>query len=85
MAAIRRELSSQLARTPNLNLDPWNDVRGAIIVGKVSSLSAPQLESFVRYRSALSTVTILGYDEVLERLEGLLAMLSGSRDSVSSA
>lgn len=84
MAAIPQDLTPQrLGRTSEIDLDLWNDIRGAIIVGRLSSLSPSQHESFIRYRSALSTVTILGYDEVLERLRGLLEMLqNASADSV---
>lgn len=82
MAAIPQELAIQrLRRTPEIELDPWNDIHGAIIVGKLSSLSPSQHESFVRYRSALSTVAILGYDEVFERLRGLLEMLKNAPSS----
>lgn len=75
MIAIPQELSLRLSRAPEVDLDPWNDVRGAIITGKLSALSEEQRESFVRYRAGLSNVTILGYDEVLERLKALLDML----------
>jgi len=85
MAAIPQELSLRLARTPEVDLDPWNDVRGAVIVGRVSSLSPQQRDSFVRYRTALSTVTILGYDEVLERLRALLVMLRPAAEGITEA
>ena len=74
MASVPRSLAPRL--TPDLELDPWNDPRGAVITGQISSLSGNQRESFLRYRAGLSTVTVLGYDEVLERLEALRSMLS---------
>ena len=75
MAAVPQSLAQRLPRTPELDLDPWNDPRGAVITGRLSSLNPQQLESFLRYRADLSTVTVLGYDEVLERLKALHAAL----------
>jgi hypothetical protein len=73
MASVPKSLASRL---PNdLALDPWNDPRGAVITGRLSTLTQEQLESFLRYRAGLSTVTVLGYDEVLERLKALHAAL----------
>lgn len=73
MAAVPQSLASRL--TPDLNLDAWNEPRGAVITGRISTLDKQQRESFLRYRSGLSTVTVLGYDEVLERLKALYAAL----------
>lgn len=89
MAAVPRDLAHRLHSTPDLELDPWNDVRGAVIAGRLSSLTPEQLESFLRYRAGLATVTVLGYDEVLERLKALLAVLrtppQSDDDSLSGA
>ncbi|WP_448002689.1 Shedu anti-phage system protein SduA domain-containing protein [Agromyces bauzanensis] len=74
LASVPQSLASRL--TPELALDPWNDPRGAVITGRVSALNKEQLESFLRYRAGLSTVVVLGYDEVLERLKALHAMLA---------
>lgn len=74
MASALRSLPSRL--TPDLNLDPWNDPRGAIVTGQISSLNDQQRDSFLRYRAGLSTVTVLGYDEVLARLKALRVMLA---------
>lgn len=79
MAAVPRSLASRL--TPELNLDPWNDSRGAVITGRISTLNAQQRESFLRYRAGFSSVTVLGYDEVLERLKALHSMLSSPPSS----
>lgn len=81
MAAIPRSLAARLADTPDLNIDAWNDVRGAVIAGRVSALTNEQRDSFVRFRAGLSTVIILGYDEVLERLKTLLAVLKAPPSS----
>lgn len=56
------------------DIDTWH-VRGAVITGMVSSLDDERRESFLRYRDGLSTVTVLGYDEVAARLKGLKAAL----------
>lgn len=74
MASVPRSLASRL--TPELNLDPWHEPRGALVVGRVSSLEAEQRESFLRFRAGLSNITVLGYDEVLERLKALRDVLA---------
>jgi hypothetical protein len=73
MASVPRSLAPRL--TPHLELDPWNDPRGAVITGQIASLNENQRDSFLRYRAAMSNVTVLGYDEVLERLKSLKSML----------
>lgn len=75
MASVPRDLAQRLGSTPELDLDPWNDVRGGVIAGRVSSIPDQARESFLRYRAGLATVTVLGYDEVLDRLKALLAVL----------
>lgn len=74
MASVPRSLAGRL--TPELNLDPWNEPCGALVVGRVSSLEPEQRESFLRYRAGLSNITVLGYDEVLERLKALRDVLA---------
>lgn len=73
MASVPRSLASRLRA--DLDLDAWNDPRGAVVTGRISTLDPQQLESFLRYRAGLSTVTVLGYDEVLERLKALHSAL----------
>lgn len=73
MASVPRSLAHRL--TPDLNLDAWNDPRGAVITGRIGTLDPEQRESFLRFRAGLSTVTVLGYDEVLERLKALHSTL----------
>lgn len=85
MSAIPKNLPQQLDRLPaDRQVDPWNEVRGALIVGTLSSLSDEQRASLLRYRAGLSHVTILGYDEVLERLKGLHSMLRQEHQSPTS-
>ena len=74
MASVPRSLAPRL--TPNQELDPWNDPRGAVITGRISSLNDQQRDSFLRYRAGFSAVTVLGYDEVLARLKALRVMLA---------
>lgn len=76
MSAVPRDLAQRMKRTRSLDLDPWNDIRGAVISGRVSKLSDAQRESFLRFRAGLGNVTVLGYDEVLDRLRGLHSSLS---------
>ena len=71
MESVARDLEDH----PDLgSIDKWH-VRGAVIIGRVSTLSDEQRDSFLRYREGLTAVTVLGYDEVCERLKHLHAML----------
>jgi hypothetical protein len=79
LSSVPRSLAHRLA--PASDLDPWNDPRGAVISGRISSLNDEQRESLLRFRAGLSTVTVLGYDEVLERLKALRSALA-SRERV---
>lgn len=85
MAGVKQDLSWRLQRTEDLDIDPWHETRGAVIAGQVSNLSGAHLQSFLRYRADLATVTILGYDEVLERLKALHTMLKSPPTSVEGA
>lgn len=75
MAAVPQDLAWRLHRERDLELDPWHDVRGAVIAGRVSTLADARLDSFHCYRAGLATVTVLCYDEVLERLKALHKVL----------
>ena len=76
IAAVPQDLAPRLYRTPDLReLDPWH-TSGAVIVGRVGHLSPEERESFLRYREGLAGVTVLGFDEVCERLKGLRDLLS---------
>ncbi|WP_147463457.1 Shedu anti-phage system protein SduA domain-containing protein [Cellulomonas triticagri] len=82
VASMREDFPDLKRRTPGLpdDIDP-HDVHGAVIVGRVGDLdSGERLASFKRYRSGLAGVTVIGFDEVLERLRGLHAMLSNPVD-----
>ena len=57
------------------DIDQWH-VRGAVIIGRVAELGDEQRASFLRYREGLVGVTVLGYDEVGERLKSLRDMLA---------
>lgn len=81
MASMREDFPDLKRRTPSLpDIDP-HDVHGAVIVGRVGDLAGvdagQRLASFKRYRSALTGVTVIGFDEVLERLRALHRMLAG--------
>ena len=71
MESVARDLKD----SPELGLiDRWH-VHGAVIIGRVSRLSDEQQASFLRYREGLTGVTVLGYDEICERLKYLHALL----------
>lgn len=55
--------------------------RGALIAGRVDHLSPEQRQGFVRYREGLSTIDILGFDEVRGRLVTLRDLLTGPERS----
>lgn len=81
VAAVPQDLAHRLYRTPDLrDLDPWH-TSGAVIAGRVGHLTPEQHESFLRYREGLAGVTVLGFDEVCERLKGLLELLRGTPHS----
>lgn len=73
MASIPRAFAGMLPS--NSTVDPWAQTRGAVIAGRLATLTDEQKESFIRYRDGLSAVTVLAYDEVLERLKSLQTML----------
>lgn len=76
VSSMREHFPAIKGDTPSLGpIDP-QDVSGALIIGRLDSLSAPQLASFKRYRAGLHGVTLLGFDEVLQRLTSLHQMLS---------
>lgn len=90
LAGAVAQVQSQMSSIPQhfsqmipsgATVDPWNQPQGAVIVGRVSTLTNEQRESFLRYRDGLAGVTVLGYDEVLERLKGLREMLATSAES----
>ena len=75
------DLALRLRRTPEENIDLVQDSRGAVIAGRLGALQGAQLDSFLRYRSGLSGVTVIGYDEVLEHLRALQSMLQEGSSS----
>ncbi|MCM3778812.1 DUF4263 domain-containing protein [Microbacterium hydrocarbonoxydans] len=86
VAQVQSQMSSISQHFPQMipstsTVDPWNQPQGAVIVGRVSTLTSEQRESFLRYRDGLADVTVLAYDEVLERLKGLREMLGASPGS----
>jgi len=50
-------------------------VRGAVVAGRLDTMTETQRISFLRYRDGLAGVDLVTYDEVLTRLEGLQALL----------
>lgn len=76
MESVSRDLARREPDPDLGDLDLWH-TSGAVIVGRVGELDGEQRESFLRYREGLAGVTVLGYDEVCERLKGLLELLRG--------
>lgn len=81
--AQMESVSRDLKETPELgSVDKWH-VRGAVIAGAVSKLNDEQRASFLRFREGLTAITVLGYDEVCERLKALHEMLVSPSPSPS--
>ena len=78
MADVPKHLSEMLRYSPQYEINTQVEVRGAVIAGRLSELSDEQQESFLRFREGFTGISILGYDEVLDRLKGLLTALKTS-------
>ena len=74
MESVTRHLARKEPDPDLGDLDLWH-TSGAVIVGRVGDLDGEQRESFLRYREGLAGAIVLGYDEVCERLKGLLELL----------
>lgn len=46
-----------------------------VVVGKISSLSTDETEAFELYRNSLSGVTVITFDELYQRIQGLIDIL----------
>ena len=55
-----------------------NNVECILVIGKISSLDADQQEAFDTYRNELRSVRIIGFDELLKRVDNLLALFEDS-------
>ncbi|MBD8059039.1 DUF4263 domain-containing protein [Cellulomonas sp. JH27-2] len=82
--SARLEMAAIIEKTPGAETVDTLDVRGAVIVGRISELEGEQGESFRRFRTGLRDVDVLTFDEVLERLVGLREYLS-TRDGGSAS
>lgn len=51
-----------------------NNVECILVVGNVSTLSPEEKEVFDTYRNELRSIRIIGFDELLKRIENLLIM-----------
>lgn len=67
-----------VTNTPGLESIESCVVRGAIIVGTASGLDVEEQQSFARFRNGLSEIEIVTFDEVLQRLVNLDALLSST-------
>lgn len=47
-----------------------------LIIGKVQNLSRDQIQALDNYRNILTGITIVTYDELLERVKGMLSMFN---------
>lgn len=67
---FEKEYFSHKAKNEDLGFRSFNP-RCWLIAGRASDLSTEQKRSFELFRNALSGVTILAFDEVISRLEGI--------------
>lgn len=51
-----------------------NNIECVLLIGNVSSLAAEEQEVFDTYRNELRSIRILGFDELLKRIENMLAL-----------
>lgn len=64
-------------------IDLSRDLHCAVIVGRVGKIkNEGQRTSFLRYRSGLQGVTVIGFDEVLEQLRALHTVLQSGGDVI---
>ncbi|MUM17040.1 DUF4263 domain-containing protein [Mycobacterium sp. CBMA271] len=75
MESVVTDFPSLVGKTPHAEPIETASVRGAVIVGSLASLTAEELQSFVRYRNGLHAVEVLTFDEVGGRLKGLHQLL----------
>ena len=54
-----------------------------IVIGKISTLTTEQIEVFENYRNSLNNIVIIIFDELFERISGLIAILSDKNISDS--
>lgn len=73
--SARADLPALLANSPGFPEVDAGIVRGSLIAGRLDTLRLAQQQSFLRFRDGLIGIDILTYDEVLQRLRALHAML----------
>lgn len=78
MQSLGERLQARLDPDDPLRKVDFAARRGALIAGRVDQLAPEQRQCFVRYRDGLSTVDILGFDEVCGRLIALRDLLTAA-------
>lgn len=74
--AARLEMREIIERTPGAEDVDTLDVRGAVIVGRISELDEGGADTFRRFRTGLRDIEVLTFDELLDRLAGLRDFLN---------
>lgn len=69
MESATTDLKSILSNTHDAPELETGTVQGALIIGKLRSLSRVEQQSFLRFRTNLHGINIITFDEVLERLK----------------
>ena len=57
-----------------------NNIECILVYGNVSRLNKKEKEAFERYRNELRSIRIIGFDELLARVDNLLKLLEGRPD-----
>lgn len=60
-----------------------NNIEGFLIIGNVGELDKKEKEAFESYRNELRAIHIIGFDELLQKVNNLLALLEGQTDEDS--
>lgn len=57
-----------------------NNIEGILVYGNVSRLNKKEKEAFENYRNELRSIRLIGFDELLARVENLLKLFEGRPD-----
>ena len=56
-----------------------------VVIGKISSLSKDEIEAFELYRNSLNGVTVITFDELYQRIQGLIDILGNYDNDVDDS
>jgi hypothetical protein len=80
MESAHTDFDTLVGRTVDAETIDTKVIKGAVIAGRLDSLTDLQKYSFMRYRNVHHGIEIVTFDEVLDRLRALEKMLKDSHD-----